>query len=98
VQWTEDAIEALDGLDNSVRIEIVKFLEKKSTLTNPGSSGKALIGNLAGLHRYRVGKYRIIVKIKDDVLIVLVLNIAHRANVYKGMYGVERIRKVNRKT
>ena len=83
VQWTENAIEALDSLDNSVRIEVVKFLEKKSILVNPVSSGKALTGKFTGLHRYRVGKYRIIVKIKNDVLIVLVLNIAHRANVYR---------------
>jgi mRNA interferase RelE/StbE len=82
VQWTEDALKAFERLDNSVRIEIVKFLEKKSILTNPVSSGKALIGKLAGLHRYRVGNYRIIVKIKNDVLIILVLNIAHRKNIY----------------
>ena len=45
-------------------------------------SGKALVGNLAGIWRYRVGDNRILCSIKDDALEILVVEIAHRRNVY----------------
>jgi mRNA interferase RelE/StbE len=40
-------------------------------------------GNFAGLCRYRVGDYRIICRIEDDILTVLVLKIGHRKNIYR---------------
>lgn len=49
---------------------------------NPRERGKALTGNKKGLWRYRVGKYRIICKIQDEVLTVLALTIAKRDVVY----------------
>ena len=39
-------------------------------------------GNLAGLWRYRVGDYRIICKIQDDELVITVVRVGHRRNVY----------------
>lgn len=49
---------------------------------NPRAKGKALTGSLAGLWRYRVGDYRIICRLDDAELTVLVLRIGHRSNVY----------------
>jgi len=45
--------------------------------------GKALSGEFKGLYRWRCGKFRIIYEIQQDVLIVLVLRIAHRKDVYR---------------
>lgn len=50
---------------------------------NPRVKGKALTGNLAGLWRYRVGDYRIVCRLDDAELMVLVLRIGHRSSVYR---------------
>ena len=60
--------------------KILKFLE--TILDNPKNKGKSLTGNLSGYWRYRVGDYRIICELQDQVLIVLVVKIGHRKNIY----------------
>ncbi len=50
---------------------------------NPHKQGKSLQGNLKGKWRYRVGDYRLICNIDDENIILLVLAIGHRKNVYK---------------
>ncbi|MDE5797586.1 MAG: type II toxin-antitoxin system RelE/ParE family toxin [Treponemataceae bacterium] len=45
---------------------------------------KPLVGDKAGLWRYRVGDYRIICDIQDDKILVTILRIAHRREVYRG--------------
>ena len=44
--------------------------------------GKGLIENRAGQWRYRIGDYRVICEIKDDEIIVLILDVGHRRNIY----------------
>ena len=83
VKWENTAIEILDELDNSIRERIIVFFDKVSIKENPRSSGKPLTGTLKGLWRYRVGDYRIIADIQNDILVVLILYIAHRSVVYK---------------
>jgi mRNA interferase RelE/StbE len=70
-------------LDKHIQIQIfkkLKFIE--SFLNNPKDDGKPLAGNLLGLWRYRSGDYRILAQILDDKLIILVVKISHRKNVY----------------
>lgn len=50
---------------------------------DPRSLGKALSGPLGDLWRYRIGDCRIICDIQDGVLIVLVLQIGKRRDVYR---------------
>ena len=50
---------------------------------HPTQRGKALTANLTGLWRYRVGDYRLICDIQDGELVVLVLQIGHRREVYR---------------
>nr|WP_236829021.1 type II toxin-antitoxin system RelE/ParE family toxin [Bartonella schoenbuchensis] len=45
--------------------------------------GKPLRGPLSGLWRYRVGDYRILCDLHDKELLVLVLAVGHRKNIYK---------------
>ena len=52
-------------------------------LEDPRGRGKALTGNLAGLWRYRAGGCRIVYDIEDGVLLILVVDVAHRREVYK---------------
>ena len=61
---------------------IFNYLKEKVSL-NPKAYGKALKGSLHEFWRYRVGDYRIIAKIEDNELIVLVVRIEHRKKVYK---------------
>lgn len=70
-------------LDRETARRIIAKLREISQLEDPRSTGKALVGNLAGLWRYRVGDYRIICDIEDGVLVILVVDIAHRSKVYK---------------
>ena len=50
---------------------------------NPRALGKTLTGNLAGLWRYRIGDYRLIVEIQDDRFVILALSVRHRREVYR---------------
>ena len=45
--------------------------------------GTLLKGQLTGLRRIRVGRYRVIYEVQDDVLVVLVLRVGHRRDVYR---------------
>ena len=45
-------------------------------------SGAHLTANLAGLWRYRVGDYRVICKIEEQALVLLVVKVGHRSDVY----------------
>lgn len=76
----------LDKLDPQIAKRILKFLHERITpLEDPRSIGEPLKGAQFGeFWRYRVGDYWIIVRIEDYILMILVLRIGHRENVYKG--------------
>lgn len=74
---------SMKKLDRNVAKRIIAKLREISQLEDPRSTGKALAGNLAGLWRYRVGDYRIVCDIEDEVLLILVIDVAHRSKVYK---------------
>ncbi|WP_170020315.1 type II toxin-antitoxin system RelE/ParE family toxin [Campylobacter sp. RM16190] len=86
VNFSKNALKELKKLDNSISIKILKKLKEIEGLDNPRDEGKPLIGNLSGLWRYRVGGYRIICKIKDYELIVLVLGVRNRSDAYDGEF------------
>lgn len=87
MQWRIElkakAAQAINKLDTQHRERIRTFLKKQSTQSNPRATGKALQDQLAGYWRYRVGDYRLICQIKDYDLVVLVIEIAHRKNIYR---------------
>lgn len=83
IRFTKKADKALGKLDRQTLKNVVRELEKIAQLEDVRSRGKALTGTLAGLWRYRVGDYRIICDIVDGELIVLVVDVAHRRDVYK---------------
>ena len=76
---------ALDAkkLDKSVRKRIVNYLEERVLVDeNPYKVGKPLKGNKSGLWRYRVGDYRILCQIEENRLVVLVVAVGHRKDIY----------------
>lgn len=52
-------------------------------MSEPRARGKALKGNFSTLWRYRTGDWRIICDIQDEILLVTVLKIGNRKDVYK---------------
>lgn len=83
VEFNYKAKKDFSKLDKSIQIQILKKLKFIESLDNPKDDGKALAGNLLGLWRYRSGDYRILTQILDDKLIILVVKISHRKDVYK---------------
>ena len=75
----------LDKLDRSVALRILRFLDERvAKLDDTRSIGEALKGDkLGGFWKYRVGDYRIISRIEDGALLVLVLKIGNRRHVYR---------------
>lgn len=62
---------------------IVAGLERIAALDHPKQRGKALTGNKAGYWRYRFGDYRVIARIEDHKLVILVIAVGHRRKVYE---------------
>lgn len=81
-----DARRELRELDGAVAKRILKFLnERLAQLEDPRSIGEALRGSrLGGLWKYRVGDYRIVAKIEDQLIRILIVRIGHRKEVYRG--------------
>ena len=82
VEWSERAVRQLDKLDRQAARAIVRFMaERIEGADNPRAAGRPLRGE--GLWRYRVGDYRILCLIRDDVMMVLVVEVGHRRTVYR---------------
>lgn len=73
----------LSKLDRPVQNRIKTYLQNIAELKTSTSKGKALQGNFAKYWRYRVGDYRLICQIKNSELIIVVVKIGHRREVYK---------------
>ena len=69
-------------LDRPVAVRVKDYLEQVCELDDPRSRGKGLTGNLVGYWRYRIGSYRLLVIIREETLIVVAIDIAHRADIY----------------
>jgi mRNA interferase RelE/StbE len=84
VEFDDAARKELRTLDRQAQQEILRYLrERISTDEDPRRFGKALSRDLAGLWRYRVQNFRIICSIEDHKLIVLVVRVGHRKDIYE---------------
>ena len=83
VVFSERAKKELKKLDKHISSLIIGWLEKNIEGTdNPRVHGKCLLDNRAGQWRYRIGDYRVICQIMDKEVVVLVLEIGHRKEIY----------------
>lgn len=69
-------------LDRPVLRRVRAYLDQVCELEDPRSRGKGLTGDLSGYWRYRVGDYRIVVEIRDNVLVIVAIGLGHRSDVY----------------
>ena len=83
VEYSDTARKQLRKLDRSISRRVLDYLDEVGALDDPRSRGKALVGERAGIWRYRVGDCRILCEVLDSELIVLALAIAHRSEAYE---------------
>jgi mRNA interferase RelE/StbE len=84
IEISRTAERQINKLDASTQKSIVRFLrERLKTAENPRQWGKPLQGDKRGLWRYRTGDFRLICDIQDEKITVLVLEVAHRKDVYR---------------
>ena len=84
IEFERAAQKELDKLDKPVARRILKFLHQRvGKLDDPRKIGQRLQGTLSEFWKYRVGDYRLICSLENDCLVVLVLRIGHRREVYK---------------
>ena len=84
VEFDRDAARDLKRLGSAAQRVVLRFLrERVATTEDPRRFGKPLVVDMKGLWRYRVGDYRIVARIEDDRLIVLVVTVGHRREVYR---------------
>ena len=84
VEWDERAVRDAQKLGHQERCRILAYLrERIATDEDPRRFGKPLFADRAGLWRYRVGDHRIVCRIEDDRVVVLVLAVGHRSKVYE---------------
>ena len=84
VELTESAKKELKKLDKYTQKIILLWLNKNlEGCKDPRVHGKPLTADRVGQWRYRIGDYRVIAKIEDNKLIILVIAIGHRREIYK---------------
>lgn len=85
IKYTETAQRQLKKLDKSIALRVLDFMDERvATLADPRSHGKNLVGPKIGSYwRYRVGDVRVICDIQDQQLLILVIEMGHRKEVYR---------------
>jgi mRNA interferase RelE/StbE len=81
IEWQLKAKKELEVLDPPVQKKILRYLRERAC-DNPRTFGGGLIGDMAGIWRYRVENYRILCRIDDNKLIILVVAVGHRKSIY----------------
>lgn len=82
--YTKEAKKALKKLDKPILVMVKAWLEKNLTNTDdPRRCGKALKGKYSGYWRYRVGNYRLICEIRDRELVIILIELGHRGEIYR---------------
>ena len=83
VEYTGSALKQLKKLDKQTAFFILSYIEKNLVnCENPRLHGKSLQGPMSEKWRYRVGDYRILAKIEEDRVVILIVEVGHRKDIY----------------
>ncbi len=83
IEFTPDAAKELKKLGRAEAGRIIRTLEERiATQDEPRSLGAPLTGDHAGYWRWRIGDYRVIARIEDARVLILVVRVGHRREVY----------------
>ena len=84
IEFDAFALKQLKSMDKQVSSRITKWLaERVQGCANPRLWGEALNGELGEYWRYRIGDYRVICRIEDAKLVVVITKVGDRKMVYK---------------
>ena len=85
IKYTESSLRQLKRLDKPAAQRVLDYLDERvALLTDPRAAGKNLVGPKMGSYwRYRIGDIRVICDIQDHALVVLVVEVGHRREVYR---------------
>ena len=83
IEFDRGARRELEKLDKTASGRILRFLhERIGTLDDPRKVGERLQGTLREFWKYRVGDYRLICSLRDDLMVVVVVRVGHRRDIY----------------
>ena len=83
IRFSEAAVQQLKKMDRyTVKLIDAWIAKHLENTENPRAFGKPLAANRAGKWRYRIGDYRLLCELKDSVLLILVIKVGHRKDVY----------------
>jgi mRNA interferase RelE/StbE len=82
VRLTRKARKAFQAADLALARKIVRCFEVLEQTPRHHPNIKALKGEMAGRYRYRVGDYRVVYRVEDEMAEVIVLIVQHRRDVY----------------
>ncbi|WP_215085665.1 type II toxin-antitoxin system RelE/ParE family toxin [Exiguobacterium sp. s78] len=84
VAFERGAQKSLKKMDPQQARIIMSWIKKNLVGTDdPRLHGKGLVSNRSGEWRYRIGDYRLIADIQDEKVVILILEIGHRRDIYK---------------
>lgn len=84
VEYTAQAVKQLKKLDKHTAALIYGWIDKNLVnCENPRQHGKGLTSNRSGQWRYRIGDYRLIAEIQEEKIIILILSVGHRRDIYE---------------
>ena len=82
--YKNDSVKSLKKLDKGIARLITSWIRKNlEGCTDPRAHGKGLVANHSGQWRYRIGDYRLLCEIQDEQILILILEIGHRREIYK---------------
>ena len=83
VEFSKRAKKQLEKMDKQTAALILGWIKKNLNGCNdPRIYGKSLVGDKSDLWRYRIGNYRLLCKIEDEKVTILVLEVGHRKSIY----------------
>ena len=84
IEFVPQAAKELKKLGRAEAARIVRALEQRiAPLDDPRALGAPLKGEHEAFWRWRVGDYRIVARIEDERVLILVVRVAHRREVYR---------------
>ena len=83
-EFTTEARRQFERLDRPVQRRIQAYLNEKVLAGDPRHFGRAIRGDLSGLWRYRIGDFRLIAKLEDAIVTVIIIKTGHRSVIYEG--------------
>ncbi|RNF41215.1 type II toxin-antitoxin system RelE family toxin [Planococcus salinus] len=83
VRFSDVALKKLKKMDRYQASLLIGWIEKNLVnSSDPRSQGKPLVANHKGKWRYRVGDYRILALIEDEEIVITVIDVGHRKDIY----------------